>query len=477
MEPDIDPAEVCDCAPTAKERRALWPSLTRRRALTLGAIGLAAAASVGAFGQSQLARAEITYDPDDYPTWDDVQAAKDNEANKASEISRIEAMIADLKARVAEAQAAAQKAGEEYFAAQQAYAEASYRADQLQAQADEQSKKADEATAAAALVAQKLTRADGDDTSLEVLFSGSSDDADALLSQLGQMDKLVERNQAVYDEAVKARDSAQSLSDQAKVARDERDRLQKIANEKMIAAQNAQAAAEQALADQQANLTTLEAQLAALKDTTSKTVADYEAGVKQKAAYDAEQERLAEERRKKEEEERQQREEEERKQAEEAANSGGDSSSDDSSTTPASTGSSGWVRPNWGVETAGYGYRTQICNASYCSSSFHEGVDLADSCGTAIYAAHSGTVIYAGYYGGYGNYIKIDNGDGYGTGYGHILDGGIAVSTGQWVEAGEVIAYEGNTGNSFGCHLHFEVYQNGATIDPAAFMATVGISV
>jgi murein DD-endopeptidase MepM/ murein hydrolase activator NlpD len=117
------------------------------------------------------------------------------------------------------------------------------------------------------------------------------------------------------------------------------------------------------------------------------------------------------------------------------------------------------------------------CGNSYCSSGFHEGVDLADGCGTNIYAAHSGTVVYAGYNGGYGNYVRIDHGGGIGTGYGHIRNGGIHVRYGQQVTVGQVIASEGNTGNSFGCHLHFEVYVNGRTVNPVPFMAARGISV
>ncbi|WP_354003046.1 M23 family metallopeptidase [Microbacterium elymi] len=94
-----------------------------------------------------------------------------------------------------------------------------------------------------------------------------------------------------------------------------------------------------------------------------------------------------------------------------------------------------------------------------------------------MYAAHSGRVTYAGYNGGYGNYIRLDHGSGIGTGYGHIRPGGIHVRYGQYVSAGQVIASEGNTGNSFGCHLHFEVYVNGSTTNPVPFMARRGISV
>ena len=126
---------------------------------------------------------------------------------------------------------------------------------------------------------------------------------------------------------------------------------------------------------------------------------------------------------------------------------------------------------------SGYGARTVQCGNSYCSSGFHYGVDLAAGCGAGIYAASAGRVVYAGWNGGYGNYVKIDHGGGIGSGYGHIRNGGIFVGVGQWVNAGQLIASEGNTGNSFGCHVHFETYVNGSPVNPIYFMADRGISV
>ena len=135
------------------------------------------------------------------------------------------------------------------------------------------------------------------------------------------------------------------------------------------------------------------------------------------------------------------------------------------------------MRPHGGYRSSGYGPRSQQCNANGCSSSWHYGVDLANGCGAAIYAAHSGTVDAAFYTGGYGTYVRIQHGGGIATGYAHIKPGGFAVRSGQWVEAGQVIAYAGNTGGSFGCHLHFEVYINGRYTNPIDFMAGKGISV
>lgn len=400
--------------------------------------------ALSAFGISQGVSAAYAAT---YPSWDDVQRAKQSEAAKAAEVTRIEGLIQSLTQKVAETQAAAKVAADEFYEAQQKFFAASTEADSLQAKADEQSAKADASAKKAGQVAAQLYRNGGDDTSLELLFTGSADNADELLARLGTMDKLFEYNQSVYDDAVAARNSAQSMSDQAVVARDERDRLQKIAEEKMVVAQQAADAAQAALDEQSANLATMQAQLAALKDATTKTVAGYKAGV------------AAEEKKRR-----------EREAAEAAANAGGNSGGG------GSQGSGGWCRPHGGGKSSGYGPRSQQCGPQGCSSSFHYGTDFANGCGAAIYAAQSGTVDYAGYNGGYGNYIRIQHGGGIGTGYAHIRDGGIVVRSGQWVRSGQVIAYAGNTGRSFGCHLHFEVYDRGSAINPVQFLARHGVS-
>ncbi|MDH5165697.1 peptidoglycan DD-metalloendopeptidase family protein, partial [Microbacterium sp. RD02] len=412
----------CGCAPTPAERRTLFrDGISRRGALGLGALSVVALSAFGISSGVTAAHAAS------YPSWDDVQKAKQNEASKAAEVKRIEGLIQSLTQKVSETQAAAEVASTQFYNAQQAYFAAIAEADSLQEKADAQAAVADESARKAGQVAAQLYRNGGDDTSLELFFADSAANADELLARLGSMDKLLEYNKTVYNDAVAARNSAQSLSDQAVVARDERDRLQKIAEEKMVAAQQAADAAQAALDEQSSNLATMQAQLAALKDTTATTVAGYQKGVEER-----EKERKR------------------REAAEAAANAGGNSGGGG---TP---GSGGWVRPHGGYRSSGYGPRSQQCNANGCSSSWHYGVDLANGCGAAIYAAHSGTVDAAFYNGGYGNYVRIQHGGGIATGYAHIKPGGFAVRNGQWVRAGQVIAYAGNTGGSFGCHLHFE---------------------
>jgi len=98
----------------------------------------------------------------------------------------------------------------------------------------------------------------------------------------------------------------------------------------------------------------------------------------------------------------------------------------------------------------------------------HNGTDFALSSGKNIYAAESGTVSYAGYCGGYGRLVKIEHDNGMQTCYAHCSE--ILVSQGQYVERGDVIALVGSTGNSTGPHLHFEVVENGSSVDPVTVL-------
>ncbi|MBE3595206.1 MAG: peptidoglycan DD-metalloendopeptidase family protein [Candidatus Carbobacillus altaicus] len=102
--------------------------------------------------------------------------------------------------------------------------------------------------------------------------------------------------------------------------------------------------------------------------------------------------------------------------------------------------------------------------------SFHSGIDLPAPDGTTIYAAESGKVILAEYYGGYGNTVIIDHGAGMSTLYGHIRPGGIKVKAGQVVERGQKIAEVGTTGLSTGNHLHFSVLKNGDYVNPMNYL-------
>lgn len=132
-----------------------------------------------------------------------------------------------------------------------------------------------------------------------------------------------------------------------------------------------------------------------------------------------------------------------------------------------SAGSGGFMWPTYTrYITSYYGMRTNPVSGIYKN---HDGVDIGAAYGTAIYASASGTVVSAGWYGGYGNCVMINHGNGYTTLYGH--QSRIAVSAGQTVSQGQVIGYVGSTGNSTGPHLHFEVRASATAmpINPLSF--------
>jgi len=120
-------------------------------------------------------------------------------------------------------------------------------------------------------------------------------------------------------------------------------------------------------------------------------------------------------------------------------------------------GSGEMVWPVQGTITSKFGWRW---------GSFHRGVDIGASTGTAVKAADSGMVTFVGWNGGYGNLVKIDHG-GKQTWYAHLSK--FAVSTGQEVSKGDVVGYIGSTGISSGPHLHFEVHVDGVAKDPLSF--------
>ncbi len=94
----------------------------------------------------------------------------------------------------------------------------------------------------------------------------------------------------------------------------------------------------------------------------------------------------------------------------------------------------------------------------------HKGLDIGAPYGSPIHAMTDGIVTFAGRTGGYGNFVKLVHGGGMASGYGHMSR--IAVSSGTRVQQGQVIGYVGSTGMSTGPHLHWEVWKNGAAINP-----------
>lgn len=123
------------------------------------------------------------------------------------------------------------------------------------------------------------------------------------------------------------------------------------------------------------------------------------------------------------------------------------------------------ARPVPGALSSGFGPRIHPIHGY---SLMHNGIDMNAGSGQAIVSASSGTVIFAGAKGGYGNTIMVDHGGGMVTLYAHQSK--FAVSAGQSVERGQTIGYVGSTGVSTGPHLHFEVRINGNPVNPAKYL-------
>jgi murein DD-endopeptidase MepM/ murein hydrolase activator NlpD len=126
-----------------------------------------------------------------------------------------------------------------------------------------------------------------------------------------------------------------------------------------------------------------------------------------------------------------------------------------------------WLLPVKGYRfTSPYGLRW---------GQLHAGVDLAVPEGTRVNAVHDGRVVLAGWYGGYGNCVIIEHGNGVETVYGH--NSAVTVQVGQRVKAGDAIALAGNTGHSYGSHVHLEVHVNGTPKDPIPWLRAKGVDI
>lgn len=363
-----------------------------------------------------------------YPSWTDVLNARNNVAAKKKAIAQLQAMLAELTAKSEAAQAEAERLGAIFQEAQDAFDEAAYKADQLQAQADAAEKTATESRIRAGQFVSELARVGSINVSTTLLSDAGG--ATDLLAKLGFAAIIASQADGIYEVALQDQNAAQSLTDQATVAKTLREELRKKAESAFEQAQSAANAAAAAVEEQQKHEATLRAQLATLITNQRKTEADYQKGLE-------------------------------------------DNGGSIGPSAPAGwISDQGWAKVAGGYISSPFGYRT---HPIYQTVRLHAGVDLAPGCRAPIYAAREGRVVYAGPNGTFGNYVKVDHGGGWTTGYAHIVSGGIKVRVGDNVSAGTNIALVGSTGASTGCHVHFEVRHNGIAQDPVAFMRGKGV--
>lgn len=361
---------------------------------------------------------------EEFPSWDEVSAARSNEAAQQALVSQIESRLAALELEAERTRADVDAKGATYREADQRFQEQAAETAELRRQADDAAALAAASEAQAGQLFAQLYRTGGADLTLRLLASA---DPAKLLEQLGVIQSVGEQASRVFDKAVQDRNSAQSQSDTAEVAerilqgyKDEAEAAFAVAQEAAVAAAAALTAAESARVE-------AAAKLAVLAESRAATEADYLAGVAARieAGYGL---------------------------------AAGEISL------------SGWAKPVRGWISSSFGWRVHPISGGW---TFHSGTDIAAGCGTPIYAGASGVVTYAGSNGGYGNYVEIDHG-GVSTGYAHTQWGAILVSVGQPVAAGQQISSVGTTGNSTGCHLHLELRRGGVAEDAGAWFGSQG---
>ena len=366
---------------------------------------------------------------DEYPTWEEVQEARKDVAAAEAKVKEIQEILAALERAAAEAEQEAARLGEIYYEALFELDEATYQQAQLQAQADDAATTAEESRLQAGQFVAELARVGGADLTATLFISG--DDATELLSRIGYAAKIAEQTDGIYARALADRNTAQSLSDQAEVAREIREELQLESEAAFDAATGAALRAYDAVEAQYENSARLEAQLAVLVEQREATEDDYQKGVIARA------------------------------QSEVAG-----------MIDPGQISGAGWARPSGGYISSHYGPRI---HPIYGIARLHAGIDLATPCGRPVYAANSGRISYSGWLGTSGNFIRVTHSDGYTTGYAHLQSGSLYVKLGETVVTGQLIGRIGTTGGSTGCHLHLETRKNMVSQDPYPFFLNRGI--
>jgi murein DD-endopeptidase MepM/ murein hydrolase activator NlpD len=393
-------------------------SHSRRALLVLGATGVIALVAVPVSAQA-----------DEYPSWSEVLKARGDVRQKAKEIDRIKGLLSRSQALAEQAQKVAEQRGTEYQTAQARVDSANERLTTIEKQVEADDKRAAQAKQRAGQLAAQLSRTGGADIETTLLLSGTDSSASDFLGRLGSLSKLTESNSSIAEEASVAKNAAEATQAQMQEVKNELTALKEKARLALRAAVQASEKANAQVQKEQALQVELQAQLSALQATSTATAKRFQAGVAaQRAAQTAG--------------------------AAGAVNAGG------------------WALPASGPITGVFGPRPdQPAGANL----FHRGTDIGAAFGSPIYAAHAGTVVYAGWFGTYGYWIEVDDGDGIQTGYAHIRPGGIFVRVGQHVTAGQNIASVGQTGAATGPHLHFEVRINEVAVDAQPFMSARGI--
>lgn len=392
---------------------------------------LAAAFAIAALSASGILAAAPAYAlrAADYPSWEDVKAAKANEAAAKALAASLEDQLVVLRAEVQRTQEDAQAKADVYATAQQAYDEQYLKTQSLLEQTLAAQQEADAAYAVAARVISEMSKAGGGDVTPQLFTNPGS--PDALLERL-ELNRVVgDRYANLYTKAIELRNRADALADQAEIAEKLLAELKAAAEAAFLEAQAAAQAAAEKLAQTEKEIAEVQARIDYLTNVSQETVAQYNEGIRQQWGDGA---------------------------------AGQISPSGYTHPLPGS-----WI-------TSHFGMRVNPVSGDYV---LHTGTDFAGvGCGATIRATHEGTVDFAGYSSstGWGYYVSINHGDGTSSGYAHMQAGSIGVGIGQHVAPGQPIGKVGSTGQSTGCHLHFITRVGGNLQNPVDFLRNQGVA-
>ena len=402
-------------------------------------------------------------------------AAEQRAADLAEAIEELSGELADALTRLAEVEAqlpvAQARLDEAVAAAQAAQREAEILAARLQAARDEEAAITEqiavddtreaEIRSAIGQMAREAYKGGRDVSGMSVMLDAES--SQDFVEKYGLVSTALRTQTQVLDELTELAAKNKNAQARQTAVREKVDELKVAADQKLEEARQAQAAAEVAKAEVERLVAEQQQRKADIESRKAEAQA-------QVAANDAERAQVAQELAAIIEQQRVQRAQEEAARAAAGKNNGGGGGGGGGGSAPPNGARPGalFANPtahNPMVVTSEYGNRLHPVLGYW---RLHAGIDLRDRCGEPVYAARAGTVQWAKFRSGYGGQVMIDhgwvNGSSLMSSYNHMSS--FAVGSGAQVGAGQVIGYAGNTGTSAACHLHFEVYVNGGTVNP-----------
>lgn len=417
----------------------------------------------------------------------------------AAKLQNYQSQLPGARQALAEAEGRVDVAAQEVASLAQRVADAEQTRDDLNRELEQDQVKIDETRELIGQIATQAYKRGGVDNNLSLMLNAGengnlADGLDlagqALRSQNAVLNELsqkaaTERNAqarlaAVEEEIRDLKAEAEDALAREQAARDEAEAKKREVDELI-------SGAEQLSAELEAKRPEIQDQISAYQQEQEQVISDIAARQEQlKKEIEEKERREREEARRKAEEARKAREAAERARADAAAQEEAERKEAEAREAEEKVSSQSSSVSSWGLQnpaasgayiTSGFGWRpTPAGTIDYGGAGgyLHAGIDygFGGACGRPIYAAASGEVWYAGWGGSSGNKVTVShgviNGNALATNYHHMS--GFAVSNGQSVSRGQVIGYVGTTGNSTGCHLHFETILNGQAVNPLGLL-------